>query len=63
MPIVLKSGNLNLREPCGPVQACNGIAFFFKYIPVQKAYLVVKHTEKRMDTTRKVLCDEGALDL
>ena len=26
MPIVLKSVNLNLLEPCGPVQACNGIA-------------------------------------
>ena len=26
MPIVLKSGNLNLLEPSGPVQACNGIA-------------------------------------
>jgi hypothetical protein len=23
---VLKSGNLNLLEPFGPVQACNGIA-------------------------------------
>ena len=27
MPTVLKSGNLNLLEPSGPVQACNGIAF------------------------------------
>ena len=27
MPIVLKSGSLNLLEPSGPVQACNGIAF------------------------------------
>ena len=27
MPIVLKCGNLNLLEPSGPVQACNGIAF------------------------------------
>ena len=26
MPIVLKSGNLNLLKPSGPVQACNGIA-------------------------------------
>ena len=24
--IVLKSGNLNLLEPSGPAQACNGIA-------------------------------------
>jgi hypothetical protein len=27
MPIVLNSGSLNLLEPSGPVQACNGIAF------------------------------------
>ena len=26
MPIVLKSGGLNLLEPSGPVQACNGVA-------------------------------------
>ena len=26
MPIVLKSASLNLLEPSGPVQACNGIA-------------------------------------
>jgi hypothetical protein len=26
VPIVLKSGNLNLLEPSGPVKACNGIA-------------------------------------
>jgi len=25
MPIVLKSGSLNLLEPSGPIQACNGI--------------------------------------
>jgi hypothetical protein len=24
------SGSLNLLEPCGPVQACNGIALVFK---------------------------------
>ena len=27
MPIALKSDSLNLLEPSGPVQACNGIAF------------------------------------
>ena len=26
VPIVLKSGNLKLLKPTGPVQACNGIA-------------------------------------
>jgi hypothetical protein len=29
VPIVLKSGSLNLLEPYGPVQACNGIALPF----------------------------------
>jgi hypothetical protein len=29
VPTVLKSGSLDLLEPLGPVQACNGIAFFF----------------------------------
>jgi hypothetical protein len=29
VPIVLKSGSLNLLEPSGPVEACNGIALLF----------------------------------
>ena len=29
VPIVLKSGILNLQEPLGPVKACNGIVFTF----------------------------------
>jgi len=29
VPIVLKYGSLNLLEPSGPVQACNGIALPF----------------------------------
>ena len=32
MPIVLKSWPLNLLEPSGPPQACNGIGFFFAYL-------------------------------
>jgi hypothetical protein len=31
MPIVLKSGSLNLLEPYERVQACNGIALTYKY--------------------------------
>ena len=31
MPIVLKSGNLNVLEPSGPVQACNEIALPFAF--------------------------------
>jgi len=30
--VVMKSGNLNFREPCGPLQACHGTALFLTYI-------------------------------
>jgi hypothetical protein len=30
VPTVLKSGSLNLLEPSGPVQACNGIALLYQ---------------------------------
>ena len=33
MPIVLKSGSLNLLEPPGPLQACNGTALTFYLLP------------------------------
>jgi hypothetical protein len=32
VPTVLKSGNLNLLEPSGPVKACNGNAFTLNMI-------------------------------
>jgi len=32
VPIVLKSGSLNLLEPSGPLQACNGIALPLFYM-------------------------------
>jgi len=35
-PIVLKSGSLNLVEPSGPVQACNGIALPLPLPPYNK---------------------------
>jgi len=31
VPIVLKSGSLNLLKPSGPVQACNGTALHFLF--------------------------------
>jgi hypothetical protein len=37
VPIVLKSNSLNLLEPSGPVQACNGIALPFLRISVPDA--------------------------
>ena len=33
VPIVLKSVSLSLLEPSGPVQACNGIALPFIFLP------------------------------
>jgi len=46
VPIVLKSGSLNLLEPSGPVQACNGIAlpftFTFIYLSVSYDFLYSK---------------------
>jgi hypothetical protein len=37
VPIVLKSGSLNLLEPSGPVQASNGIALFI-YIKLPQVF-------------------------
>jgi len=39
VPIVLKSGSLNLLEPSGPVQACNGIALPFQPLLTFSSYL------------------------
>jgi hypothetical protein len=33
---VKKSGGLNLLEPCGPVQACNGTALSFMPILIDQ---------------------------
>ena len=41
MPNVLKCGSLNLLEPSGPVQACNGIAF-----PLSLPYLYYEFTPR-----------------
>jgi len=37
VPIVLKSGSLNLLEPSGPVQGCNGIALPW-HLPAMKVW-------------------------
>jgi len=45
VPNVLKSGNLSLLEPSGPVQACNGTALpvtllhLFVFMETQKNYI------------------------
>ena len=48
MPIVLKSGSLNLLEPSGPVQACNGIA-----LPLP--LLVISYQDKKKMVAVEVL--------
>jgi len=40
VPTVKKCGGLNLLEPCGPVQACNGTALPFTYI-IWKQFLIL----------------------
>ena len=40
VPIVLKSGSLNLLEPSGPLQACNGIALPLRYCIMHGTYTV-----------------------
>ena len=42
MPIVLKSGSLNLLEPSGPVQGCNGIALLYT---VHYSVSFIEHTQ------------------
>jgi hypothetical protein len=44
VPIVLKSGSLNLLEPSGPVQACNGIA-----LPLPLQYIYIQYTSEDQD--------------
>ena len=40
MPIVLKSGSLNLLEHSGPVQACNGISLPYSLLEHSISFLV-----------------------
>ena len=65
MPIVLKSGSLNLLETSGSVEACNGIAFCFLFCftlrlsyPQVRAPIIRRqklcgtHTSERKGTVR-----------
>jgi hypothetical protein len=47
VPIVLKSGSLNLLEPSGPVQACNGIALLLPNIADEMSLENQNHEEAR----------------
>jgi len=39
VPIDLKSGSLNLLQPSGPVQACNGISVVVNVCPLSMGVL------------------------
>jgi len=60
----LKSGSLNLLEPSGPVQACNGIALplplQFTLIALQGPPDITKAINQlAMNSRKKQLDDEG----
>jgi hypothetical protein len=68
VPIVLKSGSLNLLEPYGPVQACNGTALPFYCIAVHVKADLEMTKVYMLDTTKYVqnclnLCLEFANDV
>jgi hypothetical protein len=53
VPIVLKSGILNLPEPSGPVKACNGIALPFNTVTLPVGQIEV-NTELRLKFIPKI---------
>jgi hypothetical protein len=50
VPIFLKSGRLNLLEPSGPVQACNGIALPFAVEHGKQMYHKYYYEQRDMTT-------------
>ena len=49
VPTVLKSGSLNLLEPSGPVQACNGIALPLPLLQLQVSLIPsIQHFRDKM---------------
>ena len=60
MPTVLKSGSLNLLEPSGPVQACNGIALPFTAYHSQRGIpaIAVLISFDKIDYSEKIFENE-----
>jgi len=61
--VVMKSGNLNVLEPSGPVQACNGTAlpFYIKFENVaefQRQWKCGFQTQPRTRLAITRLCDQ-----
>jgi hypothetical protein len=55
VPIVLKSGSLNLPEASGPVKACNGIALNFYDVTWRKCDRAGQATDDRMAHEHSIL--------
>jgi hypothetical protein len=50
VPIVLKSGSLNLLEPSGPVKACNGIALPLPFFNLSAEFKVILHSNVHVNS-------------
>ena len=67
MPTVLKSGSLNLLEPSGPVEACNGIAlplytymyFEYKSFPIGHIIIYLASELSGQSQSRNIEDKEG----
>jgi hypothetical protein len=55
--IVLKSGSLNLLEPSGPVQDCNGIAFYIYITPRNVSFIIYSGIHHAIVFTLRLLND------
>ena len=53
VPIVKKSGGLNLLEPFGPVQACNGTALPLPLPFTVQIYINLTRTEMKSSCNRR----------
>ena len=61
MPDVMRSGNLSLLEPSGPVQTCNGIAFITSYS--DKSLKKLEYHRRNMVKTSLCLVQQHAINM
>jgi hypothetical protein len=54
VPIALKSGGLNLLEPSGPVQVCNGIALPLLYSGLARRVALHKFIVVSLETVASI---------
>jgi hypothetical protein len=65
-PIVLKSGSLNLLEPSGPVEACNGIALPLPFTRITQLVPNITAAAVRLTAAKykplNIFCDDHRFD-